>query len=238
MTKASDNVFPKLIGSEGAAPATPAAATAILYVKADGLWYSKDDAGVETLVSGGVATGIPATIVDVKGDLIVATAADTVARLAAGANDTVLIAASGEATGLKWGAPLGVWTDYTPTWANGGTTTLGNGTLVGRYKALDSKTYIIHITLTWGSTTSVTGAGAWTFTLPAGLTSAASRYQILAGYILDSGTDNKPAVGTVGSSATTIAQVIPEGGNTVTGTSPQTWATGDVLALSGEIEVA
>lgn len=55
MTKASANVFPKLIGAEGAAPGTPAAATAILYVKADGLWYSKDDAGVETLVSGGVA---------------------------------------------------------------------------------------------------------------------------------------------------------------------------------------
>ncbi len=53
MTKASANIFPKLIGSEGAAPSTPASATAILYVKADGLWYSKDDAGVETLVSGG-----------------------------------------------------------------------------------------------------------------------------------------------------------------------------------------
>ena len=57
MTKASDNVFPKLIGSEAAAPGTPAAATAILYVKADGLWYSKDDAGVETLVSGGTGGG-------------------------------------------------------------------------------------------------------------------------------------------------------------------------------------
>jgi len=54
---ASDNVFPKLIGSEAAAPGTPAAATAILYVKADGLWYSKDDAGVETLVSGGASGG-------------------------------------------------------------------------------------------------------------------------------------------------------------------------------------
>jgi hypothetical protein len=50
-------------------------------------------------ISGG---GIPATIVDVKGDLIVATAADTVARLAAGANGSSLVAASGEASGLKW----------------------------------------------------------------------------------------------------------------------------------------
>lgn len=44
------------------------------------------------------------TIVDAKGDLIAGTAADTVSRLAVGANDTVLTAASAEATGLKWAA--------------------------------------------------------------------------------------------------------------------------------------
>ena len=41
-------------------------------------------------------------IVDAKGDLIVATSADAVSRLAVGTNDYVLTAASGEATGLKW----------------------------------------------------------------------------------------------------------------------------------------
>lgn len=51
------------------------------------------------------ATAISPTTVDAKGDIIAATAADTVARLAVGANDTVLTAASGEATGLKWAAP-------------------------------------------------------------------------------------------------------------------------------------
>lgn len=50
--------------------------------------------------------GIPATLLDAKGDIIAASAADTAARLAAGANDTVLVAASGETTGLKWAAPL------------------------------------------------------------------------------------------------------------------------------------
>jgi hypothetical protein len=47
----------------------------------------------------------PLTILDAKGDLISATAADTPARLAVGANGTVLTADSAEATGLKWGAP-------------------------------------------------------------------------------------------------------------------------------------
>lgn len=47
-------------------------------------------------------TGIQATIVDTKGDLIAATAADTVARLAVGSNGKVLAADSGESSGLKW----------------------------------------------------------------------------------------------------------------------------------------
>ena len=49
-----------------------------------------------------------ANIVDAKGDLIAGTAADTVARLAVGANGKVLEAASGETTGLKWGGTLGL----------------------------------------------------------------------------------------------------------------------------------
>lgn len=51
------------------------------------------------------ATGIQPTIVDAKGDIIVATAADSVTRLAVGSNDTVLTADSAEATGLKWATP-------------------------------------------------------------------------------------------------------------------------------------
>jgi hypothetical protein len=45
--------------------------------------------------------------VDAKGDLIAATAADTPARLAVGANGTILTADSAEATGMKWAAAAG-----------------------------------------------------------------------------------------------------------------------------------
>jgi hypothetical protein len=49
----------------------------------------------------------PLSILDAKGDLISATAADTPARLAVGANNTVLTADSSTATGLKWATPAG-----------------------------------------------------------------------------------------------------------------------------------
>jgi hypothetical protein len=57
-------------------------------------WVAQDD-----------SNAIQNAIVDAKGDLISATANDTPARLAVGANDTVLTADSSTATGLKWAAP-------------------------------------------------------------------------------------------------------------------------------------
>jgi hypothetical protein len=50
-------------------------------------------------------TNSMATAIDAKGDLIGGTGADTFARLAVGANDTVLTADSTAATGLKWATP-------------------------------------------------------------------------------------------------------------------------------------
>lgn len=63
---------------------------------------------IDSTVFTNAGNAIAKTIVDAKGDIIAATAADTVSRLAVGANDTVLTADSSTATGLKWVAPSGV----------------------------------------------------------------------------------------------------------------------------------
>ena len=53
------------------------------------------------------ATAINPTLIDAKGDIITATAADTPARLAVGSNNQVLTADSSTATGIKWATPAG-----------------------------------------------------------------------------------------------------------------------------------
>ena len=79
---------------------------------------------IDTTVFNNASAGIAKTIVDAKGDLIAATAADTVDRLAVGANDTVLTADSSTATGLKWAASGGAGANWTLVNA-GGTSLLG-----------------------------------------------------------------------------------------------------------------
>jgi hypothetical protein len=61
---------------------------------------------IDTTVFNNAGAAIAKTIVDAKGDLIVATAADTVARLASSAsNGDLLTVDTTTATGLKWSAP-------------------------------------------------------------------------------------------------------------------------------------
>jgi hypothetical protein len=81
----------------------------------DFTWITNDVGDITAVtagtgISGGGTSGAVtvtnsmATAIDAKGDLVPGTGADTFARLAVGANNTVLIADSTTATGLKWGS--------------------------------------------------------------------------------------------------------------------------------------
>jgi hypothetical protein len=83
----------------------------------DFTWVTTDD-----------TNAIQNAIVDAKGDLIGATAADTPARLAVGTNGQVLTADSTAATGIKWTTPS----------AGGGMTLISTTTLSGSTVTLNS----------------------------------------------------------------------------------------------------
>lgn len=92
----------RVIGGSGGGGGPVAAEDVTYDPTTSGLTATDAQAAIDELNAAIVAGGIPGTIVDGKGELIVGTAADMVDNLAVGANGSALIAASGEATGLKW----------------------------------------------------------------------------------------------------------------------------------------
>jgi hypothetical protein len=175
---------------------------------------------------------IAKAIVDAKGDLIGATAADTPARLAVGTNGQVLTADSTAATGLKYADPVAGWTSYTPTWTN---LTVGNGTLVGAYR--DNGSMIdLSVKLTFGSTTSVSGQVS--FSLPFNAETTNIDTFRAGGRYLDSGVREILSYFQVKTSTAECryAYVNPSGSgvsyeimSNVVAAEPWTWATNDQI---------
>ncbi len=174
--------------------------------------------------------GIQPTIFDAKADLLTATANDTPARLAVGANNTVLIADSAEATGLKWG---GGWTTWTPTYTN---LTVGNGSVVARYQEI-GKTINFEFYFTMGSTSSMGSTPQ--ITMPVTPKYYSKAFDC---WIQDAGTqlyfgvadtfDGKfyPTVTLTNGTYATISYF--------NSTTPMTWTTSDTFSIRGTYEAA
>ena len=187
----------------------------------DFTWVTTDD-----------ANAIQNSIVDAKGDLVAASANDTPARLAVGANDTMLVADSTAATGLayKSATTLYPWTAYTTTTSG---ITVGNGTLQARYAQI-GKTVFVEIFFTLGSTSAVTGTPQ--FTLPA--TAKVSSYTLngtvslgdygAATYVGLAG--NPTGSGVYIAAFNTAGSWGVEAGS-ISATVPFTWTTNDYIAV-------
>lgn len=135
------------------------------------------------------------------------------------------------------------WTAYSPTWAatSGAAPAIGNGTLAGAYK-LTGKHLHVWIRLLFGTTTTF-GTGAYTLTLPAGLTPVTGRWKIDGLARDESATAYYELVGAWSPPTSIIALLTPAttAGNNmraVSATSPFTLANTDEIFLSGSVELA
>jgi hypothetical protein len=183
-------------------------------------------------------TAIQPTILDAKGDLIVATAADTPARLAVGTNNYVLTADSAQATGVKWAGATITLSDWTPTYSN---ITVGNGTAVAKYADFGNFVWV-YFSLTLGSTSSI-GTNASLTAFPVSLAldgGSVNAYQNGAtGKAIDAsaGLDYLMLAQITGATSFSwwsldAASTYVRNTTRITGTVPFTWAVSDELSLS------
>jgi hypothetical protein len=193
----------------------------------DFTWVAQDD-----------SNAIQNAIVDAKGDLIGATAADTPARLAVGANGTMLVANSAESTGLKWTTATDQfpWQSYTPTFSN---FTVGNATVVGRYQQI-GKLVNVYVKITWGSTTS---SGNYPLaSYPASLTPANTYYYSGDCIMRDIGVNDYVGQVLIDNTGLLFCSVYTAGTwgalGVINGSTPATWTTNDIWVLTASYEAA
>lgn len=134
----------------------------------------------------------------------------------------------------------GAWTSFTPTWTgSGGNPAIGNGSLVGGYLQI-GKLLFVRINMTAGSTTTF-GTGTWDFAIPNSLTVANTYTQPLSAFFWDSSASTwYSGNGFSGALSSTSVISVRSHGSTagVSSTVPFTWATGDVCAIDGILQVA
>lgn len=129
---------------------------------------------------------------------------------------------------------LSGWATYSPSWtAGGGTPTLGNGTLTGRYLTAGD---LCHFTmqLTIGSTSSFAGTVAWTFSTPVATQTLGTIFQWFAydtsAYVAANG--NAP----IGGGISTFQCYNIGAAQSIGASIPFTWATGDYVVVRGTYE--
>lgn len=136
-------------------------------------------------------------------------------------------------TGSGWS-----WQTWSPTWTN---VTVGNGTVIARYIQM-GKTVRARLSLTFGTTSAISGAVSFTLPVTA-INNYIQNSQIGTGTLEDLGTNIYDPWITYNS--TTTASVLVKNSSTtyttftaLSSTVPFAWATGDIMHLNFEYEAA
>lgn len=133
---------------------------------------------------------------------------------------------------------FGAWTSYTPTFAN---TTLGNGTVAGKYVQF-GKTVLFKAEFTLGSTSAV--ASNPTVTLPVTSVTYLTQYPVAQVTYYDASATtgysgflawNSTTIGTLRSNSVSGSNIFGSG---LSSTTPITWAVSDQITVLGFYEAA
>ena len=93
--------------------AQDAAASMLTGATHSGASVSYSDVGNTLAITVTDQGGIAKSLLDAKGDMIAASAADTPAKVTVGADNTILIADAAQTAGVKWGTNAPAWADVT-----------------------------------------------------------------------------------------------------------------------------
>jgi hypothetical protein len=147
----------------------------------------------------------------------------------------VAIEALGDAIDADIAAGLKAWVTFTPTISGG--FTIGNGTFSNALYCKIGKNIHYNFVFTYGSTSS---ASALTFTLP--VQARVANSQMHNGWA-NAGSGNYPLLVRQNSTTTVSVQAINAAGTYASGTAltttiPGTWATGNIISITGTYEQA
>lgn len=173
------------------------------------------------------------SLVDAKGDIIVATAADTVTRLAVGADHSFLKSLATATNGVEW---TDTWTSYTPSWSSDGTQpTLGNSSIVGYYQRV-GKLCAFYMGFNRGST-ATNGTGSYNWTVPFNFNNSRYNYPTGIGTFYLEDYSVTGYMGFITTAGTNKILCRAHSNNVIGATNPFTWGTNDYIWLSGVYEV-
>ena len=122
------------------------------------------------------------------------------------------------------------WDIYVPTVTGTTDPSIGNGVLTGRYLRL-GKTIICTIVMQMGSTTT-SGSGTWTITLPvASVWASQTDVSMGSAHLFDTSATARKT-GQVFNVGQSTVQIVTDSATLVGTAVPWTWATGDSLSLN------